>query len=117
TYPLSHPPRPYFRSVTFSLVQTVAFTESPFSLQRQYQRHQGDRWQASVELPPMTRAEAQAWIAFLLALKGGTGTFLLTYPETSPLGYPAGSPMLDGTHSAGVEELVTTGWTPGTEGI
>ena len=33
----------------------------------------GARWQVDYQLPPMTRAQAAAWIAFLADLQGRAG--------------------------------------------
>jgi hypothetical protein len=117
TYPLAHPARPYFRTCQIKLAEAVAFTENPFNLSRQYQRHEGQLWGVSAELPPMRRADGQRWAAFMLALRGGSGTFTLQYPEFAPLGSATGTPRLSRNHTVGVEELDTDGWTPNTSGI
>jgi len=38
-------------------------------------------WEADVTLPPMNRDDAEAWVAFLMSLKGRAGSFLLHDPS------------------------------------
>lgn len=77
SYPLTHPATPGFRSVTFEAVNIVGETRSEFTgAQIEYQ-WPGEWWEAMLELPPMTRAQAEDWLAFLTALRGKYGTFYL----------------------------------------
>jgi len=55
----------------------VGMSESEFTLQQQVTEWPGDAWQVDCQLPPMGRAEAAAWIAFLMQADGGLNTFLL----------------------------------------
>ena len=38
-------------------------------------------WEADVTLPPMNRDDAEAWVSFLMSLKGRAGSFLLYDPS------------------------------------
>lgn len=122
TYPLSLPSTPTFRSIDFRPVEAVGQGRSRFTLQRQVQRHQGQLWVAELDLPPMPRAEAEAWVAFLLSLKGIYGTFLLGDPVgATPRGTATGTPVADSAGSPTVnqirdEEIYIRGCTAGVTG-
>jgi len=68
-------------NITLSAENAVAISQSPFTYQQQVVAHPGQRWAASISLPPMKRQDAEYWIAFLLSLKGQIGTFLLGDPN------------------------------------
>lgn len=78
-------------SVTFEASNVVSTSMSPFTYKKQVFRHQGQRWNASVKIPPVRREEAEPWISFLMSLEGQTHTFELGDPNaTLPQGgsYP-----------------------------
>lgn len=79
TFPLSHPSTGIM-SVEMRTVNAVATSQSPFTYKQQIVSHGGERWEATVNLAPMRRDTAGAWKAFLTALRGPTGTFLLGDP-------------------------------------
>lgn len=81
TYPLNTPTNLGIANITLSAENAVAISQSPFTFQQQIVAHPGQRWAASVSLPPMKRQDAEYWIAFLLSLKGQVGTFLLGDPN------------------------------------
>ena len=62
-------------------INAVAYSRSPFTFAGQVHEYAGKMWQADVTLPPMKRDLAEAWIAFLVSLKGQRGTFYLSYPH------------------------------------
>lgn len=69
----SYPPAP--ASVEFSQVDAVAASVSPFTFQQQVQQWSGSYRKASVSMPAMSDATAQAWVAFLVALDGVANVF------------------------------------------
>jgi hypothetical protein len=81
TYPLSMPTNYGMSNITLGAENTGAISQSPFTFNQQIIRHTGERWLATVTLPPMHRVDAEPWIAFLLSLKGTYGTFLLGDPN------------------------------------
>ena len=81
SYPLNTPTNIGIANITLSAENAVALSQSPFTFQQQVVAHPGQRWAASVSLPPMKRQDAEYWIAFLLSLKGQVGTFLLGDPN------------------------------------
>jgi hypothetical protein len=83
TYPLSLPAQAGIASVTLRASNVVALAESPFTFRQQVFKHPGERWEATVTLPQMARANAESWLSFLLALKGQAGTFLLGDPANA----------------------------------
>jgi len=81
SYPLNTPTNIGIANITLSAENAVAISQSPFTYQQQVVAHPGQRWAASISLPPMKRQDAEYWIAFLLSLKGQIGTFLLGDPN------------------------------------
>lgn len=95
----------------------VGVSTSPFSREQQVYAHQGDWWEVDVSLPAMKRADAEPWVAFLLALNGREGTFLLGEPiNTAPRGVGTGTPLVKGASQTG-RTLLTDGWTISQTGI
>ena len=111
SYPLALPSRPGFSQSTFGLQRIVGRTASIFTGQVQTQEHQGRLWTAVLTLPPMERALAADWQAFLLKLRGSVGTFSMGDPDAvSARGQASGSPQVKGAGQTG-ETLITDGWT------
>lgn len=110
TYPLIAPAAPAIRRIGWRNRHTVAVRQSPYSLVSERQRYQGQVWAAEVQLPPMRRAAAEAWVAMRLALDGPWGTFLLADPDSrAPRGPAGGAPLVDGAGHAG-QKLPVKGW-------
>jgi hypothetical protein len=87
TYPLSLPTTIGIGSIEMRAVNAVATSQSLFSYKQQIVSHTGQRWEASVSLPPVRRDLAAPWKGFLVSLKGPVGTFLLGNPDyATPLG-------------------------------
>jgi len=102
TYPLTMPATPGFKQLTLLQNFVVGESDSPFTAQGQIYEHQGSWWEAKVDLPIMTRAQAAPWIAFLAALNGRSGTFLLGDPvATGPIGTAGGAPVVNGAGQTG----------------
>jgi hypothetical protein len=81
SYPLNTPTNIGIANITLMAENAVAISQSPFTFQQQIVAHPGQRWSASISLPPMKRQDAENWVAFLLSLKGQVGTFLLGDPN------------------------------------
>ena len=87
SYPLSTPTSIGIEKVELRTVNAVLTSQSPFTYKQQVIAHAGQRWEASVTIPPVRRDKAAEWKAMLVALKGQTGTFLLGDPDyASPRG-------------------------------
>ena len=72
-------------NLNMRLKRSVAISESPFSFDQQAYEHQGARWECEVTLPPLNHAEAKAVQAFIVGLKGRSGTFTFGSPlHSSP---------------------------------
>jgi hypothetical protein len=108
-----------FRSVEFSMTDSVAVTTSPFTLQSSYYTWPGaDLWAATCTLPPLIRSNADTWIAFLMELRGKGNCFLLGDPQKkAPRGSALGSPVVSGANLAGSQSLITSGWTANATGV
>ena len=117
TYPLSHPTNVGFASASMTAKSVVGVSRSPFTGAQQVQKHQGQWWEFQASLPPMTRATAEEWIAFLLSLNGMQGSFLLGDPlGTTARGIATGTPLVKGASQTG-NSLITDGWTASQTGI
>lgn len=80
TYPITLPNHE-FASIEWRSVNANIVSQSPFTYKQQIVSHGGQRWEATVNLPPMDRASAAAWKAALTSLKGSLGTMLLGDPN------------------------------------
>ncbi len=117
SFPLALPTVNVAREIDFAATSTVGVSISPFTREAQTYVHQGEWWEAQVRLPPMKRADAETWVAFLLALNGREGTFLMGDPvNTSPRGNGGGAPLVNGGSQTG-KTLSTRGWTAAITGI
>jgi hypothetical protein len=117
TYPLIMPAVSGPNAVTLRARSTVGMSASPFTGEQQLYAHQRELWEADIALAPMKRAQAEEWIAFLLALNGMEGTFLLGQAlNTAPRGVATGTPQVMGASQSG-KTLITDGWTAGVTGI
>lgn len=67
-------------NISMRLNRAVAVSESPFTFDQQVYQHQGARWELEVTIPPLSHAEARAMEAFIIALKGRSGTFYFGHP-------------------------------------
>ena len=92
TYPLSLPTTIGIGEIELRANNVVGVSQSPFTYKQQVVQHQGQRWEASVSIPPVRKDLAEAWIAFLISLKGPVGTFYLGDPNmATPSGAATGS--------------------------
>lgn len=112
TYPLTPPSAPTFNNVVMRALNVVGLSASPFTLETQAQEWPGEAWAFDGQIPPMKRADAEEWIAFLLALRGSSGTFYLGDPAAgTPRGVATGTPLVNGANAAGSKTLAIKGWT------
>ncbi len=81
SYPLSTPTSIGIEKVELRTINAVLTSQSPFTYKQQIIAHTGQKWEASVSIPPVRRDKAAEWKAMLVALKGQTGTFLLGDPD------------------------------------
>ena len=117
SYPLALPDTRGFRGLSLRPVAQVAHSRSPFTGEGQFYAHQGQIWAAQFDLPPMRRADAEPWVAFLLSLNGMQGTFLAGIAGSDvPRGIATGAPVVNGASQTG-QVLLTDGWTPSQTGI
>lgn len=90
---------------------------SPLTKSVQVLEFTGARWLASFGLPPMPRATAEIWLAFLASLEGKVGRFYAGPPDALvPRGIGTGTPVVSGASQTGTS-LATTGWTASQTGI
>ena len=102
TYPLTLPSHTGIRSVSLRATNAVAYDRSPFTFVGQAQASAGQMWEADVSLPPMKRADAEVWIAWLTSLRGQYGTFLMGDPSAATArGALGGTPLVNGADQTG----------------
>ena len=111
TYPLSLPTTIGIAEIELRANNVIGISQSPFTYKQQVVQHQGQRWEASVSIPPVRKDLAEAWIAFLISLKGPVGTFYLGDPNMAT---PRGTILsgttvtLDSAAAAGDETVALT---------
>ena len=102
SYPRSLPTHTGIRSIELTAMSASRITESPVSFAQQVVAHTGQRWEAVVTLPPMTRADAEQWIAWAMSMRGHVGTFTMGDPSAAtPRGSAGGSPVVNGASQTG----------------
>jgi len=105
TYPLTLPTQTGIATVNLVARNTVGVSSSPFTYTQQIHKHQGQRWEADITLPPMKRADAEVWISFFMKLYGSYGTFLLGDPNGATArgtaSSAAGTPVINGASQTG----------------
>ena len=110
------PASPGLRSVQFDFSDAVGVVPSPFTGQIQTQQWPGaDMLRGTMTLPPLTQAQADEWIAFLMELRGMANAFQIGDPlKQTPRGTPSGTPVVNGSLSgnpAMAQSIDTSGWT------
>lgn len=117
TYPVALPTTKTPKDVAPTLQSQVGMTRSPFALGQQTYAWPNEMWSMSFSLPPMARAAAEVWVAFLLSLNGLEGSFLAGQPGyTTPQGTWSGqSPLVNGASQTG-KSLIIDGLTAGATG-
>ncbi len=69
-----------FTAMTMRLRSATAVSQSPFTYDQQTYQHQGVRWEAEVQLPPLKRSDAKQVEAFFASLRGQANTFTMGNP-------------------------------------
>lgn len=113
------PTTPGMASAEIAMNDAVAMFASPFSGVQQTQAFPGgDFWDCTITLPPMYRATAWPWEAFLAELRGKANVFQLYDPRcVSPIGSGKGAPLVATSGSENLPmttSLTTRGWQPST---
>lgn len=102
SYPLALPTHTGIAQIELRATNAVAYGSSPFTFAGQTFAYPGQMWQADVTLPPMKRADAEQWVAWLISLRGQLGTFLLGDPiGGTARGTPTGTPLVKGAGQTG----------------
>lgn len=115
SYPLALPTVTGIAEIEIRTSNTVAVSESPFTGAQQAIAYPRQQWSATVTLPPMKRADAETWVAFLVSLRGRLGTFLMGDPlgavaRGSGGGTPVIDSAVDGTLSITGAPASASGW-------
>lgn len=108
SYPLSTPTSIGIAQIELVAKNAVAISQSPFTYQTQVHAYTGQQWMANVTIPPVHRDLAEPWVAFLLALRGPYGTFLLGDPNaTTPQGTATSATISGSSGSSSVSVTMT----------
>lgn len=111
------PASPGIAQVEITPVSNVGLSVSPFTGQQQTQEWVEPGWAGKVNLPPMRRSAAAAWLAWMVSLHGMANFFMLGDPAgRTPRGVATGAPLVDGSNNGGYT-IGTRGWTPNVNGI
>lgn len=105
------PTSPGARQIEWKFRNVVGMVSNPFTGKQQMQNWQAGWIEATVTMPPMARATAAAWMAFLLQLQGQNGVFF--YGDglaNAPLGTGEGLGVINGVFQ-GPNSFTTNGWT------
>lgn len=109
SYPLTMPTNIGMASIELRAKNTVAVSMSPFTYKQQTHSYDGQMWEADVTLPPMNRDDAESWVAFLMSLKGRTGTFMLYDPSAKSVRGTTTSATVTGSTGDDSLTVVMTG--------
>ena len=109
SYPLATPTSIGIESIELRAVNAVATSQSPFTYKQQVISHGGQKWEASVNIPPVHRDLAAPWKSMLVSLKGPTGTFLLGDPDYATPRGTVSSCTLSGTAGDETPTVTMTG--------
>jgi hypothetical protein len=103
------------KTIEWMAQDIVADATSPFTGQQQIYSWQAAWLEASVTYQPMTNAQAQAWIAFLMALQGTANIFQLGDPlMLGPQNPGASGGTVTGSGQTGYSLITSSsGLTPG----
>lgn len=117
SFPVSLPSTSGLNSIVIRLSDVIGLQASPITFGQTLYDWGGDFMEADISVPPMKRADAEAWVTFLWKLRGQLGTFLMGDPaNSSPRGTWAGSPKVLGAHAAGVRTIAMDGFTAAATG-
>jgi hypothetical protein len=102
SYPLALPTHTGIAQIELRAINAVAYARSPFTFAGQTFAYPGQMWTADLTLPPMKRADAEQWVAWLISLRGQLGTFLLGDPiGATARGAATGTPLVNGGSQTG----------------
>lgn len=114
SFPVTPPASPGFRRASWGLKFNSKAHVSPFSRATQVVSNQGgEQWYGEFQLPALSAANKQIWMAHLNSLRGMVGTFRQGDPAyTGPRGTAGGTPLVKGASQSG-NSLITDGWSVG----
>jgi hypothetical protein len=109
---LALPLTPGQRQVDWSMVNIVGAVPNPYTGRQQTMNWQAGYWEAVVTMPPMSRIQAGAWIAFMAQAQGMNAVFYFGDGlGTMPQGLAQGAGVTAGSFQAPFQ-LTTKNWTP-----
>lgn len=109
SYPLSAPPATP-ASERISLITKFNYAESPYTGAQSTTTTGYSQWQVSIDFPPLSRAAAKAFMAWLDRMQGPYGTF--TY-QPNGSGVALSGRTLSAAANAMTNNINVTGWSAG----
>ena len=110
SYPLTLPTVTGIRSIELRASNAVAVSRSPFTFASQVHAYAGQTWSADISLPEInSRAEADAWVSWLVSLRGQFGYFMLGDPSHPAIRGTATSATVTGTSGSDSVTVTTVG--------
>ena len=105
TYPVTIPATIAPSSTTWRIKRIIGSSQSVFTGEQQVYKFSGEWWECEVTMPPMRTANARAFVAFLVSLRGQYGSMYLgDWDCRTPLGTAgtsAGTPLVNGADQTG----------------
>ncbi len=110
--PLTVPSQFKVAQASLSAMSVSGLNVSPFTGEEQIYVHQGEWWEWVLTCPPLSRANAEEVVAWLIACNGREHSFLLSPPGygSGARGSLSGTPLVNGASQTG-KVLATDGWT------
>lgn len=108
---LTKPSAPGWQRVVAHYHKVKSRHESPFSLLAQTQIFSGEKWQFDLTLPPLTEAQAGAWLTFVygLAKADDNFSFVCTDYVPSAVSSPMSVRLIGGDCSWDINEMMFYG--------
>lgn len=114
SYPMFPPAVGGPSSAQIVLRRAQSSSVSPFTFRRQVYDWGGDQWEMVAKLAPLSPDHAGAWEAFILALNGRMGSFVMGIPmRNAPRGTQQTDIAFDGDHLTRASTIAVKGMTPG----
>lgn len=109
TYPVNTPTEIGIANINLRAASITGVNTSIFTFKQQVFSFAGQRWEATIDIPPVLRDKAEPWVSFLLSLRGRVGTFLLGDPNCAAPQGTISSATLTGSAGDGDAALTMTG--------
>lgn len=119
SYPINLPNYEDIDSYVITAENLTRASQSEYNFKNIVSSFEDGRWKLNINLRILTSQEVGKWIAFLVKLKGLSGSFLapmdILRPE--PTGSNLGTPLINGAQNAGVNSINVDGFPNSSNGL